>query len=39
MSFLEGNAELLRAKKMALFVSCQMADREKEASDKAKISY
>jgi menaquinone-dependent protoporphyrinogen oxidase len=39
MSFLEENAELLRAKKTALFVSCQMADREKEARDKAKTLY
>jgi menaquinone-dependent protoporphyrinogen oxidase len=39
VSFLEANAELLRAKKTALFVSCQMADREGEARDKAKTLY
>ncbi len=38
-SFLEANAELLMAKKTALFVSCHMFDSEKEARDKAKISY
>ena len=30
MVFLQKNAELLRAKKTALFVSCRMADRESE---------
>ncbi len=39
LNFLEKNARLLRYKKIALFVSCQMADREKEARDKAKQKY
>jgi menaquinone-dependent protoporphyrinogen IX oxidase len=39
INFLEENAELLRAKKTALFVSCQMADREAEARDKARTLY
>ena len=39
LSFLEKNAKLLRCKKTALFVSCQMADRENEARDKAKQKY
>ena len=39
MNFLEENADFLRQKKTALFVCCQMADREKEAKDKAKILY
>jgi menaquinone-dependent protoporphyrinogen IX oxidase len=40
INFLEKNAESLRAKKTALFVSCQMADRsEQEVRDKAKKLY
>jgi menaquinone-dependent protoporphyrinogen oxidase len=39
LAFMEKNAEFLRTKKTALFVSCQMADREKEAKDKAKNTY
>ena len=38
--FLEKNASLLQNKKTALFVSCQMADREEpEIRDKAKKQY
>ncbi len=37
--FLEKNAEALRAKKTALFVSCQMADHEGEAHKKAEQTY
>ena len=37
--FLEENASVLRGKKTALFVSCQMADREEEAREKAKDAY
>ena len=39
LKFLEKNANVLRRKKTALFVSCQMADREKEAREKAKNAY
>ena len=39
IAFLDKNAELLATKKTALFVSCQMADGEKEAQDKAKKLY
>ncbi len=40
MNFLEINSEVLKTKKTALFVSCQMADRvEKEVRDKAKALY
>ncbi len=40
VKFLEKNADKLRVKKTALFVSCQMADRqEKEARDLAKKKY
>ena len=39
LNFLEKNSTKLRGKRMALFVSCQMADREKEAKDKAKDAY
>ncbi len=40
MSFLEINSEVLKTKKTALFVSCQMADRvEKEVREKAKALY
>lgn len=39
ITFIEKNAELLRTKKTALFVSCQMADGGKEAQDKAKKLY
>jgi len=40
LKFLEKNAATLRDKKIALFVSCHMADRkEKEAQDKAKETY
>ena len=39
LSFLERNAPLLKVRKTALFVSCQMADREKEARDKARAEY
>jgi menaquinone-dependent protoporphyrinogen IX oxidase len=38
--FLEKNATLLQNKKTALFVSCQMADREEpEIRDKARKQY
>lgn len=39
LNFLEENASVLRGKKTALFVSCQMADREKKAREKAKEAY
>jgi menaquinone-dependent protoporphyrinogen oxidase len=39
LNFIEKNAALLRTKKTALFVSCQMADEGKEAQDKAKNRY
>ncbi len=39
LKFLEKNAEILRQKKTALFVSCQMADREEEGRLKAKSAY
>ena len=40
MAFLEKNADELKTKKTALFVSCQMADRaEEEVREKAKIQY
>jgi len=38
-TFLEKNAKALRGKKLALFVSCQMADREEEAREKARNAY
>ena len=40
LQFLKKNAPILRMKKTALFVSCQMADRkEEEAREKAKRKY
>ena len=39
LRFFEKNAALLRTKKIALFVSCQMADGGKEDQDKAKHKY
>ena len=39
LKFLQNNAEILRQKKTALFVSCQMADGEKEGKQKAKEAY
>jgi menaquinone-dependent protoporphyrinogen oxidase len=39
INFLEENAILLKTKKTALFVSCQMADGKKEAKEKAKTFY
>jgi menaquinone-dependent protoporphyrinogen oxidase len=40
VNFLEKNAEQLKTRKTALFVSCQMADRpEKEVYDNAKNQY
>ena len=39
LRFFEKNAALLRTKKIALFVSCQMADGGKEDQDKAKNKY
>ena len=39
LKFLERNAEDLKLAKTALFVSCQMADREEEAQQKAKRKY
>jgi len=40
LSFLEKNMDLLKTKKTALFVSCQMADRpEKEVYEKARYQY
>ena len=38
-AFLEKNAPLLRMRKTALFISCQMADRTDAMRDKAKIQY
>jgi menaquinone-dependent protoporphyrinogen IX oxidase len=38
-TFLDRNADELRTKKTALFVSCQMADREEEAREVAKKKY
>ncbi len=37
--FLEKNMQVLRTKKIALFVSCQMADRKDEKRDIAKSLY
>lgn len=39
LRFLEKNADALRDRKTALFVSCQMADREEEARHKAQKKY
>ena len=40
LNFLEKNKDILKTKKIALFVSCQMADRqEKEVYEKAKSQY
>ena len=40
LAFMKKNAELLKNRKTALFVSCQMADRvEPEVRDKAKNQY
>ncbi len=39
LNFMEKNAGYLRTKKTALFVSCQMADRNDEAREKAKNMY
>jgi menaquinone-dependent protoporphyrinogen IX oxidase len=39
LRFLEKNANVLKVKKTALFVSCQMADREGEAREKAEYAY
>ncbi len=39
LNFLQENAELLRTRKTALFVSCQMAERHDKAGDKAKTQY
>ena len=39
LRFLQKNILLLRRKKTALFVSCQMADRKDELGSKAKIKY
>ncbi len=39
INFLKKNAEVLRKKKIALFVSCQMADQEQQVSEKAKSLY
>jgi len=39
LDFFENNGEQLRQKNTALFVSCQMADRESEGKQKAKNSY
>ena len=39
LNFIEKNVNLLMSKKIALFVSCQMADGKKEAQDKAKEIY
>jgi len=40
LNFLEKNAELLRAKKTALFVSCSMADRkETDVREAARATY
>jgi menaquinone-dependent protoporphyrinogen oxidase len=39
LQFLKANADALRVKKTALFVSCQMADRGEEDREKAKKAY
>jgi menaquinone-dependent protoporphyrinogen IX oxidase len=39
INFIEKNKSILKTKKTALFVSCQMADGKKEAQEKAKILY
>lgn len=39
LNFIEKNAELLKTKRTALFVSCQMADGGKESQEKAKKKY
>jgi menaquinone-dependent protoporphyrinogen oxidase len=40
LNFIEKNVEVLKTKKIALFVSCQMADRiEEEVRNKAKTTY
>lgn len=39
LNFIGKNAELLKTKRTALFVSCQMADGKKESQDKAKKLY
>ena len=39
LNFIEKNAELLKTKRTAMFVSCQMADGKKESQEKAKKLY
>jgi menaquinone-dependent protoporphyrinogen oxidase len=39
LNFIEKNSELLTTKKIAMFVSCQMADGRKESQEKAKKLY
>jgi len=39
INFLQENAEILRSKKVALFVSCQMVERQDQAREKAKTQY
>ena len=39
MQFLKRNAELLRTKKIAMFVSCLMAEKQDQAGNKAKKQY
>jgi menaquinone-dependent protoporphyrinogen IX oxidase len=39
LSFIEKNAELLKTKRTALFVSCQMADGKQESRERAKKLY
>jgi menaquinone-dependent protoporphyrinogen oxidase len=39
LSFIKKNAELLKNKRIAMFVSCQMADGKKESQEKAKKIY
>jgi menaquinone-dependent protoporphyrinogen oxidase len=39
LNFIKENAELLKTKRTAMFVSCQMADGKKESQEKAKKLY
>ncbi|HEX7482389.1 MAG TPA: flavodoxin domain-containing protein, partial [Candidatus Bathyarchaeia archaeon] len=39
LNFIEKNAELLKTKRTAMFVSCQMADGKKESQERAKKLY
>jgi len=39
INFLQENRELLKTKKVALFVSCQMVERQDQAREKARTQY